>query len=1184
MRFCKSPDAGPLGVHGPAGCLIIVRSITAIVFLLSISFTCLASDETFENKVSASLTAEEKAWLDDYGTVTVAAEPDWAPFDFVDEIGRHQGIAWDYLSLIAEKTGLKFRVVVAPWNDILQQFQAGVIDLLPAVYVTGDRKAYMDFSPPYFETLDYFFVRQDIVAQTMADIAALRVAIPKGFANIEHIQSAYPQMQIIEVDTIGDAIDAVVEHEAELLYDTYAVISFWLEKNGIKHIQPFRSARRTDTKRLHLASRKSLPHLAAIVEKGLEAITIDEKQKIHQRWLRAGDRQHHKGGAFLTPEEQQWLSDHPVLRFTGDPNWLPYEAFDKNGNYVGIVSEYLKLIENKLGIQFERLQTDTWAQSVELVKQGKIDILSETSDSTLREHLLFTQTYLSSPIVLVMREDENYVESLAEVKNRRLAYIHQYGYVDTITQAYPYIHFDEVSTIQAGLTAVSTGKIDGLVATLAQASYHISELGINNIRIVGKTEFNTQLAFGIRPELAPLVSMFNRSIADISLTEKQQILDNWGSYKFVSQIDYAFASKVTIAFLVLMLAILVWNRKMAMEISRRKEAESQTQALFDNIPLQILVTNLTGKVITANPQVLEDYGIDKQDVDKFNMSDFYVDDGERERVLGDLQQYGLVKQRIVQFKRLDGTVRAMMMSITPITFNKQPALLAIAVDLTERLEMESELQQAKTRAEVASRSKSEFLANMSHEIRTPMNAIMGFAELLEEKITDKKYKSYLKTIQSASNDLLLLINDILDLSKIEAGKLDITKTAANPHVLFDELKKIFDLSARQKGLELWIEVDASIPESLMLDLPRLRQVLVNLIGNAIKFTDQGFVKLRATIREGSSIASRLDLQIDVEDSGVGIKPDDLGKIFNDFEQVGEQASAGAGGTGLGLSISKKLVRLMGGELSVTSEAGQGAVFSVHLPNTDVAALVEGNPAANILANDQIEFEPARILVADDIVHNRQLIREMFNETALDVIEAVNGQEAVDYVSANRVDLILMDLRMPVMSGYEAAAKIKQLSNGKAVPILALTASVMKDEFDRLKSSHFDDYIRKPVRHDVLIQGLAAYLPHKILHVDQSAAGLILTNEEVSQLGSLLVEMDKLESQFQRIKNNNNLSQIEVFARQLIKVAEKHQRFDPLFQYANELLDKLEVFDIAGVGELLLAYEVLYQQLKHYQDN
>jgi len=229
----------------------------------------------------------------------------------------------------------------------------------------------------------------------------------------------------------------------------------------------------------------------------------------------------------LTDSERLWLEAHPTVSFTGDPNWLPYEAFDSEGKYIGIVSEHLDLIAQSTGIKFRMSPSKTWTESTEKAKNGLVDILSETDDSDLRSHLLFTDPYLSNPIVIAMHLRENYVEGINSIRNRNIAVIKDYGYVSKIRRKYPDINFITVEDIQHGLIAVSTGEVDALLCTLALCSYTIADLGLNNVKITGKTEFDTKLALGVQKQLPELVSILNKAISNISNGQQQVILDGW---------------------------------------------------------------------------------------------------------------------------------------------------------------------------------------------------------------------------------------------------------------------------------------------------------------------------------------------------------------------------------------------------------------------------------------------------------------------------------------------------------------------------------------------------------------------------------------------------------------------------------------------------------------------------------
>ncbi|MCP4291052.1 MAG: response regulator, partial [bacterium] len=385
-----------------------------------------------------------------------------------------------------------------------------------------------------------------------------------------------------------------------------------------------------------------------------------------------------------------------------------------------------------------------------------------------------------------------------------------------------------------------------------------------------------------------------------------------------------------------------------------------------------------------------------------------------------------------------------------------------------------ELGLARQKAEVANRVKSDFLAHMSHEIRQPLTIVLGFSEILSLEEEDPKKRHFLQSILSSGKSLLSLVNDVLDLSKIEAGKMELRQSSVSIQNLFDEISTIFSHRITEKGIDFKVTVDSSIPESLLLDETRLRQILINLIGNALKFTDKGFIRLSGIAKEDTSgTQGRATLIIEVADSGHGIGKEDQGRIFGEFEQVmGEEAQAK--GTGLGLAITKRIVKLMGGSISVVSDEGKGAAFRIELKDVEITA--KETEEERGFDPKELEFVPAKVLITDDIEFNRDLIAAYLSPFNFELLFAENGKIAFEQARKHRPDLVLMDIRMPVMDGYEALKMLKKEDWGKDIPIIAVSASVMVQDKEAI-NLQFDGHLAKPLDQFILINEIKKFLEY-----------------------------------------------------------------------------------------------------------
>ncbi|ORC37920.1 hypothetical protein B4O97_02675 [Marispirochaeta aestuarii] len=520
---------------------------------------------------------------------------------------------------------------------------------------------------------------------------------------------------------------------------------------------------------------------------------------------------------------------------------------------------------------------------------------------------------------------------------------------------------------------------------------------------------------------------------------------------------------------------------------RLENSERKYRALFQNSNDAIVIHDASGDILEVNESAAALFAYQKEELESLNVLALYRRKSSIDQMIRKLQQGVQLRKEQVLFNKQGEEIDT---EISASLLDPRAGIVQIIIrDISQRKLAEARLKDAKHQAEEANQAKSHFIANMSHEIRTPMNAILGFTEVLLREIGDPDHRSYLSIIQKSGAALLGLINDILDLSKIDAGKLELNPGPVSIHELGREVMDIFSVSSEKKGLDISFSIEDDFPPRLILDGIRLRQILFNLVGNSVKFTEKGRVELDARLlKSGKKTA---DIVFAVRDTGTGIPAEEQEAIFQAFHQVRSQDTNKYGGTGLGLTISQRLARIMGGGISLKSETGSGSEFSLVLRKVPVYGKAADGDDQYREEHRDMYFRDATILAVDDVEDNLLLLKKYLDAARnLRLISATDSSTAVDLAREERPDLLIVSLGLTGKSGMKIAEDLKEVL-GDEVPIIGLTASIIPETRARAVEAGIREVLVKPLRHRVFMDLLKRYLPLDLQQspvVDDKGAG------------------------------------------------------------------------------------------------
>lgn len=1002
--------------------------------------------------------------------------PDFPPLEMSNANHDYEGITADYLGLIADSFGLPVKIRrYSSRQQALQALQAGDVDLLGSAtpYEAEDRslllsQAYVNDTPSLVTRLDEKLSFDD-------PLQGKRLAFGPHYLPAQKLHELYPQTQLLPFNSEDAAMTAVAFGQADVLYSDALSAQFLITKLYSDYVRVAHTAE-PNFPGFSFALRHDNQRLQQLLNVALDKIPKEQQISIHRRWgdkLMVGLEQN-----ALDDEERQWIEQHPVVTVAVSRHLAPISYVDSEDNYLGLTPDLLTLIEAKTGLSFKIEFFDGVESIYEALKDNRIQVVAPLARSKEREALLhFTRPILYMPYLLVARNKGNAPQNLEDLAGRTLVLPSGHTLRPMLQELYPNIQIKTASSRLEALDMIANRQADATLLSEIVANHNLQRIKEGQLKIASAIELPlSAMSLAVRRDQLELFSILEKTLRDIppdGLTElinrwrtKAPIAPpNWRDYK---SLIYLLAAGMAL----LVLLALAWAWAMRRQVQQRQHAERALsdqmqfmEAMIDGTPHPIYVRDLEHRLVMCNDSYLQVFGAQRETLLGTTPADLPIDEAadfeaDFKTILAGSPP--LLKDRQVHINGRHLTLYHWMVPFR----NASGAIQGIIggwLDISERQQWIEQLQQAKDTADAANRAKSTFLATMSHEIRTPMNAVIGMLELaLKRADRGQQDRSSIEIAYDSAQSLLALIGDILDISRIESGRLSLSPQRTDLRVLLESVVRMFDGPARQKGLNLSLEIEHNGPCDVLVDPLRLKQVLSNLTSNAIKFTEQGNVTLSALLRPVDE--AQVQVQLEVRDTGIGISPHDQQRLFQPFSQIPGEHQHAQAGTGLGLMISRTLCEMMGGRLELHSQPGHGTQALIHLQLAQLETLPT-EPLRPLEQQPAHAWQPLQVLVVDDNYANRRLLCEQLTFIGHRPSQAEDGAAGLQLWQQQAFDLVITDCNMPIMNGYQLTRQIRQAEQQDQrppVPILGFTANVQPEEPQRCLDAGMNGCLFKPI--------------------------------------------------------------------------------------------------------------------------
>ncbi len=792
----------------------------------------------------------------------------------------------------------------------------------------------------------------------------------------------------------------------------------------------------------------------------------------------------------LSEKEIAYLRAKKEIVFVSQPSHAPFE-FVRKKQIAGMNVELAQWMAADMGFKI-RFEVAPLGEAMELLRRGEADAMTSLFKTDRREDEFdFTRVIKLTPITLFTRGDNESIHSVADLEDRSVAIMGSGYALELLQERGVRARVRFTASMEECVKLVESGEVDAMIGNELVTRHHMYSTGEGDLKIVGDPLFTARLCMAVAEGDGQLLDLLNTGLAHaLKSGTLNKIEAKWLGSEYARrgpsiQAVLLIAALAAAAVALMIGLILLWNRRLRRKVDERTaqyaESEERLRRIFENSPDAVFVLDREGHIISANTRACESVRIKKQTLLTKRVHDLTpavfadeVDENMRLWFAGELEQCegaALTSDGRVFPIEMTGTLQnidgreLLQLHVRDITLRKEAEeKIHAAREMAEDAKLMAE--KAREIAENASKAKSEFLANMSHEIRTPLNGIVGMAQLIADTKLTSEQVNCVETIQQSTAGLLQIINHVLDISKIEAGQMDVHESIIDPRDMCQNLLHIFKPQADQSGVTLKCECQDSVPLYVLGDEGLVEQILINLVGNALKFTHNGSVTLNIECSQKGAKGAELNFQ--VIDTGIGIDEAKQKTIFDKFIQADGSTKRLYGGTGLGLAICKQLVELMGGSIGLFSSRGQGSTFyfNLTLPQATHPATIKEPASAKIKT---ISKPNVRVLLVEDNLVNQKVATAILRKAGCVVDTADNGQDAIQRIRQETYDLVLMDCQMPVMDGFEATARIREMRPPlRDIPIIAITAHAMKDDKQKCIDGGMDDYIPKPVNRQALI--------------------------------------------------------------------------------------------------------------------